>query len=148
MPGNFVLDTGAQLSLVSPGMAFDLGLDANGNGTLDDEAIAFQQIGGVGGTINAPVLLFDELRLPTSRGRRLDLSTTSRSPIVDIDPMIDGIFGMNFLSSGWSGSLFGDLGDLTDLLEDAGLGDLLEELGGLGLGGRGRPVRVLRESAF
>jgi uncharacterized protein YidB (DUF937 family) len=145
--GNFVLDTGAQMSLLSPGMAFDLGLDANGNGTLDDEAIAFQEIGGIGGTTSAPILWFDELRLPTREGAEMIFENVQVA-VVDIDPTIDGIFGMNMLSSGWSGSIFGGLGDLLDLLEEAGLGDLLDELGGIGLGGEGAPFGYFEQVHF
>lgn len=144
--GNFVLDTGAQLSILSSAMAFDLGLDANGNGLLDDEAVGFQAIGGVGGQINAPLMHVDELRVPTEQGVELVYTDLSVA-IVDIDPTIDGIFGMNFLSSGWTGSLLGDLGDLADLLNDAGLGDLLGELGGLGLGG-GAPYGYFEKVHF
>jgi hypothetical protein len=144
---NFVLDTGAQLSLMSSAVAFDLGLDANGNGTLEDEAVAFQDIGGVGGTIRAPVLLFDELRLPTSEGAEL-IFQNIQVAIADIDPTIDGVFGMNFLSSGWSGTLFGEFSDLADLLEEAGFGDLLEELGGLGLSGAGAPFGYFQQVHF
>jgi hypothetical protein len=75
----------------------------------------------------------EELRIPTEQGVEL-IYTDLTVAIVDIDPAIDGVFGMNFLSSGWTGSLLGDLGDLADLLDDAGLGDLLGGLGGLGLG--------------
>ncbi|MCA9152422.1 MAG: aspartyl protease family protein, partial [Planctomycetales bacterium] len=136
--GNFIVDTGAQLSLISSAIAFDMGLDANGNGTLDDEAIAFQDIGGVGGTVRAPVVLFDELRVPTSEGVDL-IYKNMQVAVIDIDPQIDGIFGMNMLSSGWSGSLFGDLSDLADLLGDAGMADLLELLGGFGAEGSASP---------
>ncbi len=132
--GNFVLDTGAQLSILSSAMAFDVGMDTNGNGTLDDEAVGFQPIGGVGGTINAPLMFVDELRVPTDQGFDL-VYTDLKVAIVDIDPTIDGIFGMNLLTSGWTGSLFGNLDGLGDLLDDAGLADLFKEFGGIGLGG-------------
>jgi hypothetical protein len=145
--GNFVLDTGAQMSILSRGMAFDLGLDANGNGTFDDEAIAFHEISGVGGTINAPVMLIDELRLPTAEDVDIVFNGIQVA-IVDIDPTIDGLFGMNYLSSGWSGTLFGDISDLADLLEEAGLGDLLEELGGLGISGEGAPFGYFEKVHF
>lgn len=145
--GNFVLDTGAQLSILSSKMAFEMGLDANGNGTLDDEAVAFQDIGGVGGTISAPVLQFEELSLPTDQG--FDLKFTNlQMAVVDIDPTIDGIFGMNMLSSGWSGSIFGSLSDLAELLGEAGFADLLEELGGLGINGEGAPFGYFQKVHF
>lgn len=145
--GRFILDTGAQLSIISSALAFELGLDANGNGSLDDEAIAFQEIGGVGGTINAPVMLFEELRLPSREGVDL-IFQDIQVAVVDIDPTIDGIFGMNYLSTGWSGSLFGDLSDLAELLEEAGLADLLAELGGLGASGAGAPYAYFEKVHF
>jgi len=145
--GNFILDTGAQLSILSSKMAFEMGLDANGNGTLDDEAVAFQDIGGVGGTVSAPVLQFEELSLPTDQG--FDLKFTNlQMAVVDIDPTIDGIFGMNMLSSGWSGSIFGSLSDLAELLGDAGFADLLEELGGIGINGDGAPFGYFQKVHF
>ena len=135
--GDFILDTGAQLSIISSHLAFSLGLDKNGNGILLDEAVGTQAIGGIGGTIDAPLMIIDELRVPTEEGVDL-IFNQSTVAVVDIDPTIDGIFGMNYLTSGWSGAAFGvgdDLSDLEDLLNDAGLQDLLEELGGIGLGG-------------
>ncbi len=143
---NFVLDTGAQLSLMSSSLAFALGLDANGNGDLSDEAIGTQALGGVGGQIEAPLLIVDELRLPTSQGVELVLNDLTFA-IADIDPTIDGIFGMNLLSSGWSGALFGGLGDLADLLKEAGMEDLLDLLGGLGQGG-GSPYPFFQKVHF
>ncbi|MCP4189099.1 MAG: PEP-CTERM sorting domain-containing protein [Planctomycetaceae bacterium] len=146
--GNLVLDTGAQMSILSTDMAFDLGLDANGDGRLEDNAVGSQAIGGVGGQINAPLMLVDELRVPTEQGVEL-VFTDLNVAIVDIDPTIDGIFGMNFLASGWTGSLLGgDLGDLSDLLDDANLGDLLDGLGGLGVGADGSPYGFFQRVHF
>ena len=145
--GNFVLDTGAQLSLMSSSMAFGLGLDTNGNGSLNDEAVSFQAIGGVGGTINAPVMYFEELRLPTDEGVELTFNNVQVA-IADIHPSIDGVFGMNFLSSGWTSLVFGGLGDLSDLLNDAGLGDLFGDLGGSDLLGLGSPYGYFEKAHF
>lgn len=149
--GNLVLDTGAQLSILSSNMAFELGLDANDDGRLEDDAVGSQPIGGVGGQIDAPLMIVDELRVPTEEGVEL-VYTNLTVAIVDIDPVIDGIFGMNFLASGWTGSLLGgDLGDLTGLLDDANLGDLLGDLGGLGLGlgfGDGSPYGFFEKVHF
>ena len=145
--GNYVLDTGAQLSLIASHVAFGMGLDANGNGRLDDEAVAFQEIGGVGGTINAPIMLFEELAIETDDGVELRFSNM-QAAVVDIDPTIDGIFGMNLLTSGWSGALFGDLSELGDLLDEAGLADLLEELGGLGQAGEIAPFGYFEKAHF
>ena len=148
--GDFVLDTGAQLSIISTKMAFDLGLDANGNGLLQDEAVGTQQLGGVGGTIDAPVMLVEKLNVPTEEG--IDLVYTNVSvAVVDISPKIDGIFGMNLLSSGWLGASFGgdnQEADLLGLLEDAGLADLLAELGGLGGSLTGSPYPFFEKVHF
>lgn len=105
--GNFLLDTGAQLSLMSSTLAFALGLDRNGNGSLFDEAASTIEIGGIGGTVSAPQLFVDELRIPTAEGVEL-IVTDVQFAIVDIDPQIDGIFGMNLLGGGVD--LLGGLG--------------------------------------
>ena len=136
---NFILDTGAQLSIISNDLAFALGLDANGNGILQDEATGSQEIGGVGGTVDAPLMLIDELRVPTEQGTELIFKDLIVA-VVDIDPTIDGIFGMNLLTSGWLGAAFGgedDLEALRDLLGDAGLQDLFDEIGIEGLDSNG-----------
>jgi hypothetical protein len=136
---NFILDTGAQMSIISNDLAFSLGLDENGNGILEDEAVGSQEIGGVGGTITAPLMTIEELRVPTEQGVEL-IYTDLVVAVVDIDPTIDGIFGMNFLTSGWLGAAFGgeeDYEALRDLLGDAGMEDLLVGLGLEGLDGEG-----------
>lgn len=64
----FLLDTGAQLSMISRNTAFALGLDADGDGDLEDDAIDFQVIGGVGGEKRVPIHVVDQFRLPTEEG--------------------------------------------------------------------------------
>jgi hypothetical protein len=78
--GTFLLDTGAQFSIISRRMAFALGLDEDGNGDLDEHAIDFMVIGGVGGSKTVPVMLIDELRLPTEQGIDLVWADTSGDP--------------------------------------------------------------------
>jgi len=98
--GNFLLDTGAQQCILSRTMAFELGLDVNGNGDLDDEAISFQTVAGVGGTIEIPVLRIDALSLKATN----DVDILFRDVvvgIVDIDAAVPGVLGMNILNSGW-----------------------------------------------
>lgn len=97
---NFLLDTGAQQCILSQAMAFDLGLDVNGNGSLDDEAISFQTVAGVGGSIEIPVLRIDALSLQTANDVEL-LFRDITVGVIDIDPMLPGVLGMNVLNSGW-----------------------------------------------
>ncbi len=98
--GNFLLDTGAQQCILSSSAAFDLGLDKNGNGDLDDEAIDFIEVAGVGGSIFIPILAIDSLALQAAGG--VDLTFTDVTVgIIDIDPSISGVLGMNILNSGW-----------------------------------------------
>ena len=66
--GTFLLDTGAQLTILSRRMAFALGLDEDGDGDLDEHAIDFMEIGGVGGSKSVPMMCVDELRMPTEQG--------------------------------------------------------------------------------
>ena len=143
-----VLDSGAQITIISESMAFDLGLDANGDGELSDDAQTTVPVGGVGGTVQAPVLVVDELRMPTDQGFELTWQDASVIAL-DIDPRINGVIGadlmtddgglnLTFLGNGLDsglGDLLGDLlgggfGDLFgDLLSDTGLEDLLELFG-------------------
>lgn len=71
MEGTFLLDTGAQFSIISRRMAFGLGLDEDGDGYLEDEAFDFIEVAGVGGTRSLPIMIIDELRLPTNEGVEL-----------------------------------------------------------------------------
>lgn len=96
----FLLDTGAQQCILSETMAFDLGLDVNGNGSLDDEAISFQTVAGVGGTVEIPVLRLDSLSMRASNDVEL-LFRDITVGVIDIDPAVPGVLGMNVLNSGW-----------------------------------------------
>ncbi len=104
--GGFLLDTGAQMTVISSDLAFALGLDANGNGSLMDEAIRTETVGGVGGMIDAPVLLVDQMRIPTLEGPELTWLDPSPEPygievlVLDIAPGIDGVLGVDLLTSG------------------------------------------------
>ncbi len=110
LEGNFLLDTGAQVSVISEQLAFELGLDASGDGSFDDEATRFETVGGVGGTVTAPVLYIDEVRVPTLQG--VDLVWTDLQWLVlDIEvpgetTTLDGVFGSDLLTSGWVEAFF------------------------------------------
>jgi len=97
---NFLLDTGAQQCILSEAMALELGLDLNDNGTIDDEAISFQTVAGVGGAIEIPVVRIDALSLRTANDTEL-LFRDITVGVIDIDPALPGVLGMNVLNSGW-----------------------------------------------
>ena len=102
--GSFVLDTGAQMSLLSTQWAFDLGLDADDDGNFDNEAIMLLDLSGAGGSYLAPVLEVEKLLLLTAEG--VDLIWTNVTvAIADIDPSIVGIFGNDLLTSAYLDNL-------------------------------------------
>lgn len=111
--GRFLLDTGAQLSVISTQIAIALGLDKNGNGTLEDEALDFIEVSGIGGTTEIPLIAYDRISIPTAEGPAL-VFTDMLAAVIDIEveddndpntppaPEISGVFGMDFLTSGWA----------------------------------------------
>lgn len=104
--GESLLDTGAQLSVLSSATAFALGLDVSGDGTFDDEALDFIEVGGIGGTVFVPILEVNRMALQTNQGIDLAIDNMAMA-IIDIDPAIQGIFGMDNLTAGWFDWLFG-----------------------------------------
>ncbi len=101
--GNFLFDTGAQVSIINKRIAFELGLDTNGDGLLDNKDASFardETIGGIGGSTTVPVFLIDQVHVPTEQG--VDLVWTDLQWLVlDIDPGIDAVFGFDNMTSGW-----------------------------------------------
>ncbi len=124
--GTVIADTGAQLSLLFPWLADELGVDYNNDPNL--ETI---EIGGLGGsTITAPVVKVDRIALPTAEGIDLVL-TDAEFAIVDIPGLdtfglpdaqrIGGILGYNVLASGYYdvvlAQILADFGvDIQDLI--------------------------------
>jgi hypothetical protein len=102
--GGFLLDTGAQLSMISSQLAFDLGLDENHNGSFLDEAVETIPIIGVGGTVDIPILLIDELSIMTEEGTLLTFAGAPDEyisiAIHDVAPGIEGVLGVDLLTSG------------------------------------------------
>lgn len=97
---SLLVDTGAQQCILSSATAFAMGLDLNGNGDLDDEAVTFQEVIGVGGTKIIPVLQIDALALRAADGTDLVLRDIAVG-IIDIDDALPGVLGMNILNAGW-----------------------------------------------
>lgn len=68
--GDFLFDTGAQMSFISSDLAIAIGLDSNGDGVLnhlDDAYLGTETIGGVGGTKAVAVFAIDEVRVPVTK---------------------------------------------------------------------------------
>ncbi|MFO0889085.1 MAG: cohesin domain-containing protein [Isosphaeraceae bacterium] len=110
--GQFLVDTGAQLSMLSTAKAIALGLDKNGNGSLDDEAVDFIEVGGVGGTVLVPLVPFQQASITTDQGPKLtwaNMLVGVLDIVVEDGPQIDGIFGMDYLTSGWAAKVLPQL---------------------------------------
>ncbi|MCA9133515.1 MAG: aspartyl protease family protein [Planctomycetales bacterium] len=101
--GNFLFDTGAQVSILSKQMALQIGLDSNQDGVLDKNDANYardEAVGGVGGVQTVPVFLIDEVHVPTEQGPDL-VWTDLQWLVLDIHPTIDGVFGFDNMTSGW-----------------------------------------------
>jgi len=98
--GQYLIDTGAQMSIISLDTAIALGFDKNGNGLIDDgESLGSVPLGGIGGEVDAPVLEVDDFALRTEEG--IDLVwTQAQVAVLDI-PGIPGVLGMDLFTSGW-----------------------------------------------
>jgi hypothetical protein len=96
----FLVDTGAQLSVISPSIAFALGLDRDGDGTFNEEMTGALPVGGIGGEVIMPILEIDSLAIGTEEN--VDLVWTDLTVgVLDIDASISGVLGMELLTSGW-----------------------------------------------
>jgi hypothetical protein len=98
--GNFIVDTGAQISIISTATALALGIDPV------KDAVDSLDLSGIAGTVNVPIVNVDSLGLKTSEGVNL-MWTGLQVGVYDIDPNIAGVFGMDFLTSGWLNALLG-----------------------------------------
>ncbi|GEM_PF-938705 len=92
----FLFDTGAQLSIVSTAVAQQLGLDLNNPETTID-------IQGAGGSETVPGYTIDRLILPRDDNNDGVIDGTlefTNVPVfvLDVDPSLDGILGMNLFN--------------------------------------------------
>lgn len=93
-----LLDTGAQNSIISRDIAIALGIDP------DDPAHETLEVGGIGGSVDMPLVMLDEMILHTTAG--VDLAFTDVVVgILDIEG-IDGVIGMNLQTTGYFDLLF------------------------------------------
>ncbi|MCC7192228.1 MAG: clan AA aspartic protease [Phycisphaeraceae bacterium] len=93
--GNFLFDTGAQLTMISRDMAISLGIDP------DDPNHETMTVGGVGGEADVPLVTVDKLTLDTAAGDRLEFHNIAVG-IIDIPGLpVDGILGFNLFTTGY-----------------------------------------------
>ena len=102
--GDFLLDTGANSSLLSKQFATSLGLDSNYDGLFnseDDTWISDATVTGIGGPIIIPVFAVEKLFLPTLEGVEFAWGSDDSPPLVGILDIagIEGVFGMDMLAN-------------------------------------------------
>jgi hypothetical protein len=116
---DILLDTGAQLTILSAARLAEMGyvldfndpgtdyLDIDGDGLVTPDDVL--EVGGLGGSTLMPFVMLDELRVPTMEGATLTL-TNVEVGVLDVAGL-DGVFGMNLLTSGWFDSVLGGTGE-------------------------------------
>jgi len=101
--GQFLLDTGAQISMVSQRLAREI-LGVGPEVDLWDYSLYTPEeslpVGGIGGEVVVPTLAMDEIHVMTNEGVEL-VWTGLQLMALDIAEGIDGIFGHDFLTSGY-----------------------------------------------
>lgn len=115
----FLIDTGAQTMIISGSMAADLGIDARtpaNDGVTGADVIDFLEVGGIGGTVDMPIVVVDEFVMPTKDG--IDVVWTDLNVgVLDIDGApFDAVLGMNLFTTGYLDAVFGT-GDSDPLLD-------------------------------
>jgi Domain of unknown function (DUF4214)/SdrD B-like domain/Aspartyl protease len=87
---HFLFDTGAQMSVISPGLAAALGLDASG-------AVSSTSLQGVAAYADSPMYVLDELAVPDDGG--WVHFTNAPVFVADVGNGLDGVLGMNLFNS-------------------------------------------------
>src|SRR5262249_13575331 len=96
---HFIIDTGAQISIISTAVATALGIDLN-------NPIGTVPVGGIAGTVDMPLVNADSIAAHPRQGTDL-VWTNLEVGVLDIDSQVAGVVGMDLLSSGWLSALFG-----------------------------------------
>ena len=113
----FLVDTGAQTMIISQQMAIDMGIDFSKPFAQGGDTVDYLEVGGIGGTVQMPLVVVDRFIMPTQAG--IDLVYTDLIVgVLDIDGApFDAVFGMNMLTTGYLELAFGGGGgELTDPL--------------------------------
>ena len=110
--GDFLFDTGAQLSMISGATAEGLGLNID----LDDPAndvLDFLPVGGVGGQTEIPIVSIDRLSLTSNEGNELVFENLAVG-VLDIEGLpVDGILGFNPFTTGYLDPVLAAISDPT-----------------------------------
>ncbi len=88
-----IVDTGAQLSIISHDTAVALGIDPQ------NEALGYTTVGGIGGQATVPIVHVGDLAIPTTAG--VDLVFTDLDMVVIDVAGIDAILGVDALTGGY-----------------------------------------------
>lgn len=151
--GRFILDTGAQTTFICPAVAKALGLDLEHAVADGGDVLMYLPTTGVGGMKSVPLVRAGRLTVPTREG---SLVWTSVVAGIEEIPGVDGVFGMNLLTSGYasqalgvsgsgSGSTTQDTKEMSAMMKELGLDGSAAGLANLGglmdglLGGATRP---------
>lgn len=126
-----LLDSGAQLSIIAESTANAHGINFTELVVNGGDVVEFVDVGGIGGTVQMPVVFLDEWTIPTTEGVGLTWTNVAVG-VLDI-PGIGGVAGMNLLTSGYASALFGTP-SVDDILDFPEILDLLVELDLLDLG--------------
>ena len=108
VPQRLLLDTGAQMSIISMTAALAMGIDMTDRETGGD-ILHYLAVGGIGGEVAMPIVRLDRISIPTIEGDVLYL-TDLQLGILDITG-IDGVLGMNILTTGYMAHLSEGLGE-------------------------------------
>lgn len=126
--GQFVLDTGAQSTFISPAVAQALRLDLEKTVADGGDVLMYLPTTGVGGLKSVPLVRVGRLTLPTRQGA---LVWTSVVAGIQEIPRVDGVFGINLLTSGYAGQALGvwGAGAIPSTQSTKELQTMLNELG-------------------
>lgn len=116
-----LFDTGAQLSMISRGVAEELGIDV-------DAITDFLEVGGVGGTAEVPITQVSTFEFNTNEGNTLVFHDIAVG-IIDIPGLdVDGILGFNLFTTGYLDPILAALGDTNVDAEPGDRGAFLDML--------------------
>ncbi|XAL98504.1 PEP-CTERM sorting domain-containing protein [Phycisphaeraceae bacterium D3-23] len=139
----YLMDTGAQTTIISEAMAANLGLDLTAFVTAGGDVVDVLEVGGIGGTAIMPLVIVEEMRLPTADGIDLVYNNVLTG-VLDIDGApFDAVLGMNAITSGYTNAIFGGGGggltnpavdkETLDLFIDAGTVSSTQDLFDFGI---------------